>query len=161
MKKKDNYITPAGFAKLTEEHDHLLLKERPEILKVIQWAASNGDRSENADYLYGKRRLREIDRRLRFLAERIERAHIINPELNQYQVIKFGATVTVIDEQENEKTFSIVGVDEINTSLNWISWQSPVGKALMGKEEGDEVSFLAPGGVREFTILRVLYCKIY
>jgi transcription elongation factor GreB len=161
MKKKDNYITPTGYALLTSEHDHLLLKERPEILKIIQWAAGNGDRSENADYIYGKRRLREIDSRLRHLQKRIESAHIVNPELIEATTIKFGATVTIIDEDENEKTYSIVGIDEIDLTVNRISWQSPIGKALIGNEEGDAVTIHTPKGMREFTVITIEYRKIY
>lgn len=161
MKKKTNYITPTGFKKLTEEHDDLLLNERPEILKVIHWAAGNGDRSENADYLYGKKRLREIDRRMRFLKKQIDNANVVNPEQLESEVIMFGATVTIIDEDESEKTYCIVGVDEIDTSRNWVSHHSPIGKALMGNEEGDVVSIHTPNGVREFEIITIEYCKIY
>lgn len=160
-KNKTNYITPSGYEKLTTEHDHLLLKERPDILKVIQWAAGNGDRSENADYLYGKKRLREIDRRMRFLKKQIDNAHIVNPELLEAKVVMFGATVTIVDEQENERVYSIVGVDEIDTSKNWISHHSPIGKALMGNEEGDSVLIQTPNGSREFEILAIEYRKIY
>lgn len=161
MKKKTNYITPSGYEKLTTEHDHLLLTERPEILKVIQWAAGNGDRSENADYLYGKRRLREIDRRMRFLKKQIDNANVINPENIKSETVKFGATITVIDEEENERVYSIVGVDEIDTSKNWISMHSPIGKALMGNEEGDSVLIRTPKGEREFEIISISYQKIY
>jgi transcription elongation factor GreB len=161
MKKKTNYITPSGYEKLTTEHDELLLKERPEILKVIQWAAGNGDRSENADYLYGKKRLREIDRRMRFLKKQIDNAHIVNPELIESQVVMFGATITIVDEEENERTYCIVGVDEIDTTKNWISLHSPIGKSLMGNEEGDVVTIHTPGGIKEFEIISITYQKIY
>lgn len=161
MKKKTNYITPKGYERLTSEHDQLLLEERPEILKVIQWAAGNGDRSENADYLYGKKRLREIDRRMRFLKKQIDNANVINPESIESETIKFGATVEVIDEEESERIYCIVGVDEIDTSKNWISMHSPIGKALIGCEEGDTVLVRTPKGEREFEILKVSYQKIY
>ena len=113
MEKEKNYITPQGHQKLVNELNHLLQKERPEIIKIIQWAAGNGDRSENADYLYGRRRLREIDRRCRFLNKRLDCAIIVNPLNIQSENIKFGATVVVMSEDEVEKTYCIVGVDEI------------------------------------------------
>lgn len=161
MIKKDNYITPTGYLNLTTEHDELLLKERPEILKVIQWAAGNGDRSENADYIYGKRRLREIDRRMRFLRKQIDRANIINPENQKAETIKFGATVTIIDENEKEKKYSIVGTDEIDLEKGFISFKSPIAMALMQKELGDEVTIHTPKGTREFEVLNIEYKKIY
>lgn len=161
MKNKTNYITAAGFKKLTQQHDELLLIERPEILKVIQWAAGNGDRSENADYLYGKKRLREIDRRLRFLKKQIEAANVVQPESIESEIVMFGATVTIIDEEDNEKTYCIVGVDEINPTINWISHHSPIGKALMGNEVGDVVTIKTPKGAREFEIFSIEYRKIY
>lgn len=161
QKKKTNYITPTGFETLTTEHDELLLKERPEILKVIQWAAGNGDRSENADYLYGKKRLREIDRRMRFLKKQIDSANIVNPELIKSTTVMFGATVTILDEDDIEKVYCIVGADEIDTKKNWISHRSPIGRSLMGNESGDVVSIKTPNGIREFEILSVEFKKIY
>ena len=161
QEKKTNYITPTGYELLTTEHDELLLKERPEILKVIQWAAGNGDRSENADYLYGKKRLREIDRRMRFLKKQITNANIVNPELIESELVMFGATVTIIDEEEVEKTYCIVGADEINTKKNWISHNSPIGRSLMGNEEGDSVTIHTPNGIREFEIIFIEFKKIY
>lgn len=160
-KKKTNYITKSGYDLLTSEHDELLLKERPEILKVIQWAAGNGDRSENADYLYGKKRLREIDRRMRFLKKQIDNANIVIPEQIDSDVIMFGATVTVLDDDGIEKTYSIVGSDEIDLKKNWISHKSPIGRSLMGNEEGDVVEIHTPKGIREFEIVSVRYQKIY
>ncbi|MBD63564.1 MAG: transcription elongation factor GreB [Halobacteriovoraceae bacterium] len=158
--KKDNYITPKGHQALVDELNQLVLTERPEIIKVIQWAASLGDRSENADYLYGKKRLREIDKRSNFLRKRIEKAVIINPAIIKSEVVKFGATVTVINEDENEIIYTIVGQDEIDTKNNRISWRSPIGKALMGKEVGDDVEVKTPSGTREFEISDIVYQEL-
>jgi transcription elongation factor GreB len=157
---KKNYITPQGAEKLRTELKHLLHDERPELVKVIQWAASNGDRSENADYIYGKRRLREIDRRIRFLSKRLELAEIIDP-LNQHSdKILFGATVTVLDEAGNTKRFSIVGVDETNVKDGLISWVSPVGKALLQAKKGDTVTIRSPKGEEDWEIQNVEYKAI-
>jgi transcription elongation factor GreB len=157
---KKNYITPQGAEKLRTELKHLLNDERPELVKVIQWAASNGDRSENADYIYGKRRLREIDRRIRFLSKRLELAEIIDP-LNQHSdKILFGATVTVLDEAGNTKRFSIVGVDETNVKDGLISWVSPVGKALLQAKKGDTVTIRSPKGEEDWEIQNVEYKAI-
>lgn len=157
---KKNYITPQGAEKLRTELKHLLNDERPELVKVIQWAASNGDRSENADYIYGKRRLREIDRRIRFLSKRLELAEIIDP-LNQHSdKILFGATVTVLDEAGNTKRFSIVGVDETNVKDGLISWVSPVGKALLQAKKGDTVTIRSPKGEEDWEIQTVEYKAI-
>jgi transcription elongation factor GreB len=158
--KKNNYITPKGFAKLESELKELLKVERPEILKLIQWAASNGDRSENADYLYGKKRLREIDKRIRFLNTRINSAVIIDPSKINSEKIQFGAKVKVSDDDGNEKTFSIVGIDEVDTARGLISWQSPIGNALLGKEIGDEVLIRIPVGQINFEILEIAYTEI-
>ena len=159
--KKTNYITPKGHQRLVDELNHLVLKERPEITKVIQWAAGNGDRSENADYLYGKRRLREIDKRSNFLRKRIESALIINPTLITSDEIKFGATVTVADEDGNKRVYSIVGTDEINLEKNFISWLSPIGKSLMGKEVDDIAVVKSPKGEFELEIINLEYKEIY
>src|SRR6478609_2448705 len=121
-----NYITPAGHKRLKDEALHLLNKERPDLVKVVAWAASNGDRSENADYIYGKRRLREIDRRIRFLTKRLEAAQIIDPVAQSSDRVVFGATVQVKDEAERLKTYSIVGIDETDVKRGRISWISPV-----------------------------------
>lgn len=161
QKKKTNYITPAGFEKLTTEHDQLLLTERPDILKVIQWAAGNGDRSENADYIYGKKRLREIDRRMRFLKKQIDNANIVNPELITSDSVMFGATITIQDENKMKRTYSIIGTDEIDTAKNWISHKSPIGRALMGSEQGDIVEVKTPNGLKELEVINVKYLKIY
>jgi len=159
-KNKNNYITPSGFKRLQEEINQLLLKERPEVIKLIQWAASNGDRSENADYLYGRKRLREIDRRLRFLHSRIDIATIINPKDIQSIKVQFGAKVNLKDENDCHKTFTIVGTDEVDTSKGYISWQSPIGTALLGKEEGDQILVKTPSGDLEFEILKIEYLEI-
>lgn len=157
MEKEKNYITPEGHKKLVEEFEHLSRVERPETTKVIQWAAGNGDRSENADYIYGKRRLREIDRRLRFLGKRLDLAVIVDPKKQNFEVVKFGATVTLSDEEGNEKNYYIVGVDEIDLAQNKISWKSPIGLALLNKEEGDTVLVQTPQGRKEFEIIEIFY----
>ncbi len=157
---KKNYITPDGHKRLVDELEQLMRKERPEVTALIQWAASNGDRSENADYLYGKKRLREIDRRLRFLTSRLDMAQIVDPEKIQSSKVQFGATVEVVDEDGTVKVFSIVGVDEVNTAKGHISWQSPIGKSLIGKTEGDEVLVKVPTGELTFEIRRIKYQKI-
>lgn len=157
---KNNYITPKGHQKLVTELDQLLRVERPEVTKLIQWAASNGDRSENADYLYGKRRLREIDRRIRFLTQRLDAAVIVDPEKIKSEKIQFGATVDVVDEEGNEKRFTIVGVDEVDTAKGRISWQSPIGKTLIGKSEGDEVLVRIPAGEITYEVVSIVYLAI-
>lgn len=157
---KKNYMTPQGQKKLQDELEQLLRKERPEVTKLVQWAASNGDRSENADYLYGKRRLREIDRRVRFLTQRLEAAVVVDPcEINSDKV-QFGATVEIMDEDGISKRFTIVGIDEVNTSLGRISWQSPIGRALIGKKEGDEVLIQVPAGETVYEVVSVSYQPI-
>lgn len=157
MSVKNNYITPEGFKILTDELQHLLRVERPEVTKLVQWAASNGDRSENADYLYGKKRLREIDRRVRFLTQRLEAVVVVDPKSIKSQKVQFGATVQVSDEDGNTKTYSIVGVDEVDTSKGHLSWQSPIGKSLLGKEEGDEVLIRVPTGEYTVEIVSIEY----
>ena len=153
-----NYMTPNGHARLREEFDQLWKIERPKLVEIIHWAASNGDRSENGDYIYGKRRLREIDRRLRYLSKRLENAEVVDPAIreNTDQVF-FGATVMVIDDQKEEATFMIVGIDEADLSKNHISWISPMARALMKAREGDTVMLATPGGRREMQILEVRY----
>lgn len=157
---KKFYMTPAGFEKLASEHKHLLYEERPEVTKVVTWAAGNGDRSENADYHYGKKRLREIDKRLRFLSQRIENAQVVDPETIESDKVQFGATVQVVNEQGDVKTYSIVGIDEIHPESGLISYQSPIGRALIGKEEGDIVEIRTPNGLVEIEIEQINYCKI-
>jgi len=158
--KKNNYISPDGYKKLMNELNHLLKNERPEVTKLVQWAASNGDRSENADYLYGKKRLREIDRRIRFLNQRLEASSVIDPLNINSKKIQFGATVKIIDETGLSKRFTIVGVDEVDTTKGRISWQSPIGKSLIGKEVGDEVLVKVPAGELLFVIDSISYQPI-
>ena len=157
MEKKNNYITPRGHKVLADELDQLLRKERPEVTQLVQWAASNGDRSENADYLYGKRRLREIDRRIRFLTSRLDAAVLVDPNNVKSDRVQFGATVTVTDENGEEKQWSIVGVDEVETKKGHISWQSPIGRALLGKTVGDEVVITIPSGSTTVEITSLVY----
>ena len=158
--KKNNYISPDGYKKLMNELNHLLKNERPEVTKLVQWAASNGDRSENADYLYGKKRLREIDRRIRFLNQRLEASSVIDPLNINSKKIQFGATVKIIDETGLSKRFTIVGIDEVDTTKGRISWQSPIGKSLIGKEVGDEVLVKVPAGELLFVIDSISYQPI-
>lgn len=156
-----NYITPKGFEKLRSELEYLMKIERPEVTKTVAWAASNGDRSENADYQYGKKRLREIDRRIRFLTSRLEKAEVVDPEKPHHpHKVQFGASVKIEDEEGNIREFIIVGVDEIKTELGLISWKSPIGRSLLGKENGDEVSIQTPQGILEYTICEIQYRAI-
>ncbi len=159
--KEKNYITPLGYKKLKDELDYLLRVERPEVTKTVAWAAGNGDRSENADYIYGKKRLREIDKRVRFLTSRLDAAHIVDPESITSVKIQFGATVTLTDEEGNEKTISIVGIDEINTEKGHLSWRSPIGSSLIGKAEGDSINVRTPKGEIEYEIIEIIYRNIH
>jgi transcription elongation factor GreB len=134
--------------------------ERPEVTKLVQWAASNGDRSENADYLYGKRRLREIDRRIRFLTSRLDAARVVDPNQIKSEKVQFGASIEVQDENGNVKRYTIVGVDEVDTAQGRISWQSPIGRSLLGKVEGDEVLIKIPAGEITFEIVTISYQPI-
>lgn len=152
-----NYITPAGYAKLKDEFLYLLNVERPELVKTVAWAASNGDRSENADYKYGKRRLREIDRRLRFLTKRMDYAEIIDPAERDSDQVFFGATVTVEDQAGQQHTYSIVGMDEVDLARGRVSWISPIARGLLKAREGDTVRFDAPGGLQQLFILELRY----
>ena len=153
-----NYITPAGHARLRDELEHLVKRERPHVVEVVAWAASNGDRSENGDYIYGKRRLREIDRRIRFLTKRIENAEVVDPlrQGNNDQIF-FGARVTIAEADGVENTYTIVGVDETDVAQGRISWISPLARALIKAREGDSIRFQSPVGVREIDILEVSY----
>lgn len=152
-----NYITPQGLKKIKAELEYLLKEDRPTVVATVAWAASNGDRSENADYIYGKRRLREIDRRIGFLTKRIEKAQVVNPQEQSGLKVLFGATVTLVNEEGVEATYQIVGEDEIETSLGKISWRSPLAKAVLGKHQGDEIEVLLPKGENWFEISRVAY----
>lgn len=161
MNKEKNYITPKGFSRLQDELHQLARVERPEVTKTVAWAASNGDRSENADYIYGKKRMREIDRRVRFLTSRIDLALVVDPAGIKSAKVQFGATVRILDEDtEEEKTISIVGVDEINTEKNQISWRSPLGSSLIGKEVGDTIVFRIPLGMKTYEIIDIVYEEI-
>jgi len=156
-----NYITPFGYQLLKDELDQLWKVERPALVKTITWAASNGDRSENGDYIYGKKRLREIDKRIRFLSKRLDNAEVIDPvqRINCDQVF-FGATVTVCGEDGSERTYSIVGVDEADPARGLISWVSPLAKALLKARADDVVMLRIPGGAEELVVAEVVYCSI-
>jgi transcription elongation factor GreB len=159
-----NYITPMGLQRLKDEHRFLLTRERPAVTEVVAWAASNGDRSENADYQYGKRRLRQIDGRIRFLTKRIEAAEVVDPEAPRTGQAAtrafFGATVRYANAAGTERVVSIVGVDEVDLNRNHISWMSPMGRALMKSAAGDRVLLQAPGGTEYLTVLEVRYERI-
>ncbi len=161
MSNTPNYLTPSGWQALKDELYQLVNKERPQIVQVVNWAAGNGDRSENGDYLYGKRRMREIDRRIRFLTKRLEAAQVVDPENREASdQVFFGATVVILRGDGSEQTVRIVGVDEIDTARNKISWISPLARALIKAREGDEVVFHGPQGREEIEILSVAYVKI-
>jgi len=159
-----NYITPGGLQRLKEEHRFLLTRERPAVTKVVAWAASNGDRSENADYQYGKRRLRQIDGRIRFLTKRIDAAEVVDPETPRSALAAarafFGATVRYSNAAGTERVVSIVGTDEVDLQRDHISWVSPLGRALMKASEGDRVVLQAPGGAEYLDVLDVCYKRI-
>ena len=153
-----NYMTPRGFAALQEELRHLMRVERPKVVEVVSWAAGNGDRSENGDYIYGKKRLREIDRRVRYLTKRLETAEIVDPKLqkNRDQVF-FGARVTYVRQDNSEHTVTLVGVDEAELSQGKISWISPIAKALLKSRVGDAVEVRTPAGVDTLEIRSIGY----
>ena len=159
-----NYITPGGIERLKDERHFLLTKDRPAVVEVVAWAAGNGDRSENADYQYSKRRLRQIDGRVRFLTKRIEAAEVVDPEAprtgQRATRAFFGATVRYANAARGERVVSIVGTDEVNLDRNHISWASPLGRALMRATEDDEVVLHAPGGTETLTVLDVWYERI-
>jgi transcription elongation factor GreB len=153
-----NYITPAGFARLKGELLELIDNERPRIVEVVHWAASNGDRSENGDYLYGKKRLREIDRRIRFLTKRLEVAEITDPSVHHgADQVFFGATVRYASEEGDETQVTIAGIDEADSLAGQVSWVSPVARALLKARVGDEVPLVTPAGVRRVEVLAVAY----
>ena len=156
-----NYITPAGHARLKDELEHLVKRERPQVVEVVAWAASNGDRSENGDYIYGKRRLREIDRRIRFLTKRLELAEVVDPlRQGDNDQVFFGARITVAEADGVENTYTIVGVDEADVGRGRISWISPLARALIKSRAGDSVRFQSPVGIREIDIIEVVYAAI-
>ena len=156
-----NYMTPGGFARLSGELEHLVHKERPELVVTVAWAAGNGDRSENGDYIYGKKRLREIDRRIRYLIKRLDASEVVDPaaprDEDQAGQVFFGATVTISNAQGEARTVAIVGVDEIDTARGYISWVSPMARALLKAREGDTVTLRTPGGVEDIDIVAVRY----
>jgi transcription elongation factor GreB len=159
-----NYITPSGLQRLRDEHRFLLTRERPAVTAVVAWAAGNGDRSENADYQYGKRRLRQIDRRIRYLTKRIDAAEVVDPEATRggraATHIFFGSTVRYANAAGTERVVSIVGVDEVDLNRNQISWMSPLARALMKSGPGDRVVLHAPGGTEQLQIMEVRYERI-
>jgi transcription elongation factor GreB len=153
-----NYVTPTGLLTLQNEYKTLLYGERPKIVEVVRWAAGNGDRSENGDYIYGKKRLREIDRRLRYLKKRMASAIMVDPGLQQKLTkVFFGATVTFSQKDGEEKTLTLVGIDEADLDKHKISWTSPVATALLKSSVGDIVKFQTPQGSDELTILKIIY----
>jgi transcription elongation factor GreB len=153
-----NYITPPGYARLRAELLQLIDDERPKVVEVVHWAASNGDRSENGDYIYGKKRLREIDRRIRFLTKRLEIAEVADPALHHgSDQVFFGATVTYADERGDERTVTIKGIDEADHAHGEVSWISPIARALLKSREGDVVKLVTPAGAREIEIVEVKY----
>jgi len=159
-----NYLTPGGFERMKAELERLVQKERPELVATVAWAAGNGDRSENGDYIYGKKRLREIDRRIRFLIKRLDIAEVVDPAARRdddtSDQIFFGATVMVRNARGDERTLSIVGVDEIDTARGYVSWVSPVARALLKARAGDTVTLSTPGGVEELDVLAVRYLPL-
>ena len=155
-----NYMTPHGFNQMKEEHRHLMRVERPKVVDIVSWAAGNGDRSENGDYLYGKKRLREIDRRIRFLTKRLESARVVDPALQTNRdKVYFGATVTFETEAGEERTVTIVGEDEANMDQGMVSWVSPIARALLKAEEGDVVALRTPTGKEMITVVAIEYGK--
>lgn len=156
-----NYMTPGGYARLKGELEDLLDRQRPELVKVIAWAASNGDRSENGDYIYGKKRLREIDRRIRYLTKRLGSAVVVDPAARgETEQIFFGATVTYAVTDGGEHTISIVGIDEADPGRGRVSWISPIAKALLRRQAGDLVRLATPAGVEEIEVLDVRYAAV-
>jgi transcription elongation factor GreB len=159
-----NYMTPGGFARLRRELDELVSRERPELVATVSWAAGNGDRSENGDYIYGKKRLREIDRRIRFLVRRLDLAEVVDPAAprddDAASRVFFGATVTVANAAGEERTISIVGIDEIDTVRGYVSWISPMARALLKAREGDTVTVRTPGGSEELEVVSVRYVPL-
>lgn len=153
-----NYITPAGYARLRQELMGLLDVERPKVVETVSWAAKNGDRSENGDYLYGKKRLREIDRRIRFLTKRLDIAEVADPALQHgSDQVFFGATVTYADEAGSERTVTIKGIDEADNLAGEVSWVSPIARALLKAREGDEVTLVTPMGAQRIEVIAVRY----
>ena len=158
--ERNNLITPSGYKKLVDEIDFLIKKERPRIVEEVQHAVKQGDRSENAEYQYGKKRMREIDRRVRFLNKRLEMARVIDPVQQNPDCVRFGATVVVENEDGLQKTYVIVGEDEIDTASRKISWKSPIGKGLLKAKVGDIVEVEVPAGTVDLSIISVCYVPV-
>ena len=155
---RPNYITPAGFAALRAEYDRLFADERPKLVETISWAAGNGDRSENGDYIYGRKRLREIDRTLGRLSAKMKAAKVVDPTQQPDRTrIYFGATVTIADEDDNQRTLTIVGNDEADASAGLVGWDSPIARALRGAATGDLRRITLPGGEREYEVIAISY----
>jgi transcription elongation factor GreB len=152
-----NYLTPGGYSRLKAELDRLVDKERPEVVSIVSWAAGNGDRSENGDYIYGKKRLREIDRRIRFLVKRLDLAEVVDPAGRDTDQIFFGATVDTLTSRGESRRISIVGIDETDASRGYISWISPMARALLKARAGDTVTLMTPAGPEEIEVLDVRY----
>lgn len=158
---KPNYITPAGFAAMRARYDHLFGTERPALVEVISWAAGNGDRSENGDYIYGRKKLREIDRELSHLSKRMKAAKVVDPAAQENRgKVFFGATVTIVDDEDVERTVTLVGIDEADAGAGRISWVSPLAHALKGAAVGDVRRVTLPGGAREHEILAIRYPEV-
>jgi transcription elongation factor GreB len=153
-----NYMTPAGYARLRAELFTLMDDERPKVVEIVHWAASNGDRSENGDYLYGKKRLREIDRRIRFLTQRLELAEVVDPTVHHgREQVFFGATVTYVEASGAERTVTILGIDEADSLQGQVTWVSPIARTLLKSREGDELKLVTPAGVLQIEVLSVSY----
>ncbi|PIT81656.1 transcription elongation factor GreB [Limnohabitans sp. 15K] len=153
-----NYMSPAGYARLRAELFSLIDDERPKVVEIVHWAASNGDRSENGDYLYGKKRLREIDRRIRFLTKRLEIAEVVDPTVHHgSDQVYFGATVSYVEDSGTERTVTILGIDEADSLLGQVTWVSPIARTLLKSREGDELKLVTPAGVLNIEVLRVTY----
>ena len=158
MNDRPNYITPAGFAALRAEYEQLFTEERPKLVETIAWAAGNGDRSENGDYIYGRKRLREIDRRLGWLSKRMKAAKVVDPAQQQDRSqVRFGATVELADEDDNRRTLTIVGDDETDASAGRIGWSAPLARALIGAKVGDERVVRLPAGEKNYEVMAIAY----
>ncbi len=158
MAEKTNYITPAGYRRLREEYEALYSGERPKLVETISWAAGNGDRSENGDYIYGRKRLREIDRRINWLSKRMAAANVLDPARQPDRSrVYFGATVTLVDENEDERVVTLVGDDEADAGAGLVGWNSPIARAVRGAAVGDVRRLVLPAGEREFEIVGISY----
>ncbi|MEE8609376.1 MAG: GreA/GreB family elongation factor [Sphingomonas aquatilis] len=158
MEQRPNYITPAGYAALRGEYDRLFATERPALVETIAWAAGNGDRSENGDYIYGRKRLREIDRRLGWLAKRMKAAKVIDPaRAEDLSRVWFGATVTIADEDDNQRVLTLVGDDEAEAGAGRVGWNAPIARALRGAMVGDLRRVVLPAGEKEYEVMAVTY----